>query len=252
MDIVPRHVICVLGTWNSFEEVEAVVAACGDDFILDREYSQLSHDERMTGAFEASADRVRPSITETEWTNIGSHTAVAYILSPPIRPQAAESISARSLVLTATILSRLGGIAAKSESAGLAHGRDQWIDLGHRYMTALKHGDTHSARTTLFWAWVRRIIHDEMGMFHSCGMHLLGQPDAEIEDSIDEESALEWIDLLGLYLVADKPDRPLKDGEGFRLRDEGPRRVIRRVPCQRYDDDEFFFNPYGYIRLVAE
>jgi hypothetical protein len=24
------------------------------------------------------------------------------------------------------------------------------------------------------------------------------------------------------------------------------------VPCQRYDDDEYFFNPYGYHRLADD
>jgi hypothetical protein len=89
-------------------------------------------------------------------------------------------------------------------------------------------------------------------MFYSVGMHLLGQRDTEIEDSLDPATALEWIDLLSLYLIADNPTRPVDDGDGFRLRTAGPRRVIRHVPCDRYEDDEYFFNPYGYHRLVAE
>ena len=36
------------------------------------------------------------------------------------------------------------------------------------------------------------------------------------------------------------------------LRDEGPRRIMRFKPCQRYTDDEFFYNPYGYIRLEKQ
>jgi hypothetical protein len=60
------------------------------------------------------------------------------------------------------------------------------------------------------------------------------------------------MDLLGLYLVGDRPTRRLKDGEGFRLKDAGPRQVMRLVPCQRYEEDDFFFNPYGYIRLEPD
>jgi hypothetical protein len=54
---------------------------------------------------------------------------------------------------------------------------------------------------------------------------------------------------MGLYLVADKPKRALRAGEGFRLCDSGPRRIIELDNCLRYAEDDFFFNPYGYIRL---
>src|SRR5256885_9750721 len=42
--------------------------------------------------------------------------------------------------------------------------------------------------------------------------------------------------------------RSVKDGEGFRRRDAEPRRVMRLLPCERHEADNFFFNPYGYIR----
>lgn len=252
MDILPRHVLCVLGRWRNFSDVQAAVAACGDDFAIDEEYSQLSHDERMPVAFEASIDRFHPTMTDEDWENIRSHTAVAYILSPPMERDAAESISARALLLTATLLEQ-GGVAAKSESTGLAHGRERWIELGRKHAEATDNSDSHSASATLYWTWVQRAIHDTTTQtIHSVGMHLLGQPDTEVDSSLDLSTALEWIDLMGLYLVADKPERPLCDGDGFRLRDEGPRQIIRPVPCRRYEEDDFFYNPYGYNRLVPD
>jgi hypothetical protein len=87
------------------------------------------------------------------------------------------------------------------------------------------------------------------GAYYTCGLHLLGKRD--IETSLELSDALEWMDLLGLYLVADRPARPLKEGEGFRLKDDGPRRVMRFQCCERYASDEFLFNPYGYIRLES-
>ncbi|QEF97194.1 hypothetical protein Mal15_12320 [Stieleria maiorica] len=252
MDVLPRHVICVLGRWRDFSVVQSAVATCGDDFTLDGEYSQLVPDERMVVAFEASMDRFDPTITAEDWDNIQTHTAVAYILSPPISKAAAESISARTLLLAVTLLNQ-GGLAVKSESAGLAHGRKRWIELGRKYSIATERNDAHSASATLYWAWVQRAIHDtSSATLYSIGMHLLGQRDTEIDDSLAFSTALQWIDLMGLYLVADKPDRPVLDGEGFRLRNEGPRRIIRRVPCDRYEQDDFFFNPYGYNRLVVD
>ena len=80
---------------------------------------------------------------------------------------------------------------------------------------------------------------------------LLGERDIEIESCQDLSHAIKWIDFLALYLVADKPSRSVTDGDGFRLRDSGPRRPMRLRSCSRYEQDEFLYNPYGYIRLVA-
>jgi hypothetical protein len=100
MNVLPRHVICILGRWSDFSDVETAVAACGDDFTLDREYSRLSPVARMPLAFDASQDRFNPTITDDDWTAIRSHTAVAYILSPPIyRPRAMPS-PARTAIRT--------------------------------------------------------------------------------------------------------------------------------------------------------
>ena len=252
MDILPRHVVCILGRWTDFSAVKKTVKDWGRDFTFDEEYSQLKPDERMPMAFEASMDRFRLTMTDEDWEAIESHSAVAYILSPPMTTETAETVSAGMLTLTATLLHE-GGLAAKSESAGLAHGRDEWTNLAESFVTAHKEEDEYSAATKLYWAWVQRIIHDSTNkLYYSVGMHLLGHPDTEVDDSLEVSEALEWMDLMGLYRFADKPDRPIFDGEGFRLQDEGPRRIIQLTPCRRYEEDEFFFNPYGYTRLVSE
>ncbi|MDX1929200.1 MAG: hypothetical protein SFV81_21915 [Pirellulaceae bacterium] len=252
MTIQPRHVICVLGQWDDLSSVQSIVDSVGPAFRLDLEYSQLEPDERMKDAFKASLDRNNPTIKGSEWRKIDSHSAVAYILSPPMPKAKAESISATTLLLVAELL-KAGGVAAKSESAGLAHGRDRWLDLASQYRQAIKDGDAHSASTALYWAWVQRAIHDEdTNSLYSVGMHLLGLPDVEVDDDLEVPDAVKWIDLMGLYLVADKPKRALREGEGFRLSDSGPRRIIELDDCQRYAEDDFFFNPYGYIRLVED
>jgi len=152
-------------------------------------------------------------------------------------------------MLTAALL-REGGVAAKGEGAGIAHGRARWLELAEKLARARQHGDTHTEGAALYWAWMRRpMIDDDEAVYYSCGMHLLGERDIEIETGLDLAEALEWMDLLGLYLVGDRPTRPPKDGEGFRLKDEGPRRVMSFRPCERYEEDGFMFNPYGYIRL---
>jgi hypothetical protein len=251
--VIPRHVICALGNWRRLDEVDAIIRQEGfSDFELDREFSQLSPDDRMMVSFDASYDRVAPSMSDGDWNAVRTHGAVAYVLSPPIRKAHAAEISGRALLLTAAIL-RGGGVAAKGEGAGIAHGRARWLELGEELARARERGDPHTEGATLYWAWVRRpLIDEDEAVYYSCGMHLLGEPDIEIETRLELADALMWMDLLGLYLVGDRPTRPLKDGEGFRLKDEGPRRVMRFRPCERYDEDGFMFNPYGYIRLEPD
>jgi hypothetical protein len=203
-------------------------------------------------SFDASYDRVTPSMTEADWRAVRGHRAVAYVLSPPIRKKQAADISGRALLLIAALLRR-GGVAAKGEGAGIAHGRARWLELAGDFARAREQGDAHAEGASLYWAWVRRPILDEdEAVYYSCGMHLLGERDIEIGTSVELGDALEWMDLLGLYLAGDRPTRPLKDGEGFRLKDAGPRRLMRFRPCERYEEDEFIFNPYGYIRLEPD
>jgi hypothetical protein len=250
--VIPRHVVCFLGEWRDLDAVEAIVRrVAGPGFEVDREFSQLTPDGRMLAAFEASCDRVTPSMTKEDWKAIRGHRAVVYVLSPPIRKPLAADISGRTLLMTGALL-REGGVAAKGESSGIAHGRKRWAELAADYAKATKNADAHAQGATLYWAWVRRPVLDEREtVLYSCGMHLLGERDIEIESALDLAPALEWIDLLGLYLAADRPRRAVKDGDGFRLNDSGPRRVLRLRPCERYPEDDFFFNPYGLIRLEA-
>ncbi len=177
MKIQPRHVICVLGQWDDFSSVQSIVDSVSPAFVLDLEYSQLEPDKRMKDAFKASLDRSKPTIQGAEWRTIDSHTAVAYVLSPPIAKAEAESIAATALLLVAELLKK-GGVAAKSESAGLAHGRDHWLELARQYRKATKAGVTHTASVALYRAWVQRAIHDEdTHSLYSVGMHLLGHRD---------------------------------------------------------------------------
>ncbi len=182
MKIQPRHVICVLGQWNDFSSVQSMIDSVSPEFTLDLEYSRLEPDNRMKDAFETSLDRNNPTIMGDEWRMIGSHSAVAYILSPPIKKKESESISAMALLLVAELL-KAGGVAAKSESAGLAHGRERWLELAFQYRKAIKDCDAHAASATLYRAWVQRAIHDEdTSSLYSVGMHLLGHRDVEVDD----------------------------------------------------------------------
>jgi|GEM_PF-579275 len=103
--VLPRNVICVPGNWRDLDEVDEIVRhESFSGFKLDREFSQLSADHRMMDSFEASYDRVAPSMSDEDWNAVRTHSAVAYVPSPPIINEHAADISGRALLLTAALL----------------------------------------------------------------------------------------------------------------------------------------------------
>jgi hypothetical protein len=141
--VQPKHVICTIGSWENLDEVDALVAEAGaGQFTLDREFSTLTPEPRMTDAFQASYDRATPSMTDEDWQAIQAHKSVMYVLSPPIPKEEAIEISGQTLQVIAALL-RKGGLAAKAESAGIAHGKNRWLQLAERYANAPKaHADS--------------------------------------------------------------------------------------------------------------
>ena len=229
--IKPRHVICFLGEWKSLTVAEKIVSEFGKGFTLDLEYSMSMPDVRMEKAFSASIDRVSKTFTSEDWARVKRHNTIAYVLSPPIEQDKALSISTVALELT-TQLIRAGATAVKSESAGIAHGLDHWLYLAEK----------KAVRS----AWVRRPIQEKQTLY-SCGMHLLGQPDIECTGNFEALDAVRWIDELTEKFINEKaiPDRFTIDNL------KAPAKHLQRVPCTRYAKDDFFFNPYGYVRINA-
>jgi hypothetical protein len=241
-----RHVVCLLGQDLDFERLQWCARdAGGEGFEVDLEFSEHERDPRMAEAFRACADRVVPSFDDADWAAVDAHTDVLYLLSPAYTDVTAVDVASRTLAATAALL-RDGATAAKGECSGIAHGHDRWLELADLAQGATVDSDLVSA---LHLAWVRRPIGDA-GWLYTCGMHLLGQPDIEYPD--DDPDWLEWMDALALYLLAELPADGMRSGEGFRLSADGPRRVLRHTPCDRYDADDLFFNPYGYWRLTPD
>ncbi|MFD9038600.1 hypothetical protein [Streptomyces bottropensis] len=42
----------------------------------------------------------------------------------------------------------------------------------------------------------------------------------------------------------------VQDGEGFRIAPDAPLWFMNRLECERFEEDHFFHNPYGYWRLT--
>jgi hypothetical protein len=243
--VQPRHVLCVLGNWTRLEAVEEIVrAGGGPGFTVDREYSQLAFDIRMPRAFEASADRVAPSLSAEDEAAILDHAAVAYVLSPPMPAEQAIEVSTQALAVVGSLFEN-GALAVKNDSSGVAHGAARWRELA----TRAAGGDAGRQRSALYQAWVRRPIEGD-GELYSCGMHLLGLRDGAIASALGARQGLHWLDMLALYQLIDVPDRGLREGEDFRLAPDGPRRTLRATPCRRYESDDLFHNRYGYWQLT--
>ena len=246
-EVFPRHVLCVLGSGMGLAEIESVAGGFGG-FVLDEEYSEAEPDPRMRGAFEASNAKV--SFDEDDWAAVEAHDTVGYLLSMPMMRELAADTSRRLLAATAALL-RSGAGAVKNESSGITHGRETWLALADRAADA-KDEDLADALIT---AWVKRPIHDGE-VLYSCGMHLLGAPEVEIE--VDEgqltrdglPDLVTHLDALAIYLLTDPRAMEIEDGAGFRLAEDAPRWLLRTGACDRYDEDDLFFNPYGYVRLT--
>jgi len=237
MDIPPRHVVCLLH--DGSVPVESICQRF-PGFEFDAEYSQREPDPRMTNAFLAAADRVEPSFSDDDWAAIERHTAVAYVLGPQQSADTAAGTSRAMLAFVAEAL-RGGAVAAKGESSGIAHGRTQWLALDERAAV-----DPESA---LLRAWVRYPIGDRT-LTYSCGMHLLGLPDVEIaHEGMSEDELVELMEAFLCFMLIDKP-ADLASGQNFGLSAEAPPYRMLHVVCDRYEVDDFSFNPYGYWRLA--
>ncbi|TDC42371.1 hypothetical protein E1281_36245 [Actinomadura sp. KC345] len=250
-DVTPRHVLCVLGSGSGsgfgLADMERIAAEHGG-FVLDREYSAGEPDPRMPEAFEASMAGER--FEQADRDAVESHDSVGYLLSAPMTRGLAADTSRRLLEATAALL-RSGAAAVKNESSGTAHGRDRWLALAEQAAEA----KDEELAAVFVNAWVKLPIYDGE-VLYSCGMHLLGAPDVEIE--VDEEQLTEHgvpelamhLKVLAIYLLTDPRAQEIEDGAGFRMTEDAPRHILRTAACDRYEEDDFFFNPYGYVRLT--
>ncbi len=205
------------------------------NYEFDEEFSGCGHDARMSNAFSVSQCTVHPTLTTEDKDAISSHLNVSYVLSPQLRAEQAIIEARNSLKLVERSF-EIGAKAVKGESSGLTHGKQAW-----------KKFSTETEDSSLFYSWVRRPLEHE-GILYSCGNHLLGQPDIEIEGE-EVSTALDLIDIFAMYLFVDKPGDRLRTGGTFQVAYDTPLYRITSSSCNRYEDDDLFYNPYGYWRL---
>jgi len=242
---LPKIVLCLPGDSNFEARAWPLLEAKG----IEHEWSD--GDARMPAAFQASACRWDPSLTDRDVADIACHQRVLYLLSPNFPADDGPAFSRDFLKLSCQLL-EAGALAMKCESSGIAHGRDRWIELA-------RGADGPDPWSALLRAYVQFPIHSA-GDFYTCGMHLLGQPDLIVSGSLlrdGEESAGDpgWkaVNLFGVfahYLLAECEPGQIASGHTFSTDAESPRFRIVWEACTGYDEDDLFFNPFGRWRFA--
>jgi hypothetical protein len=245
---LPKIVLCLLGGKDFSNQCEAILKEEG----VEHEFA--SPDKRMAKAFEASAFRIRPSLDEKDLARIDKHSAVLYVLSENFPASEGPEISYSFLRLGGRLL-EAGGIAMKCESSGIAHSRSRWIELASQAENGQKHLGASDARaeywSALFDAFVQFPIQSEDD-FYTCGMHLLGKPDLIVASGMmPVMQAVDLFNIFAVYLLAECPDGGFASSHTFSASKGSPRYRVVWEQCTNYEEDEFFFNPFGRWRFTA-
>lgn len=264
---LPKIVLCIPGNWPSQEEVAAIL----DNSDVGYEFQ--GHDSRMESAFRSCLPRWRSSLTDIDYSAIKGHSSVIYILSRNFPAEDAAACSHHLMRVAQQVL-ETGGIAVKCESSGTAHSAKRWFKMTHVANTAYNnvlHADENEEQriqnrlsfwTALFDAYVALPISDEYDLY-SCGLHLLGMPDLIVSNDVLSRSfsgtvneqnleACQLFTTFALYLLAECPEDSFKPGNTFRIATTSPRFRVSKEPCKGYEEDDFFFNPYGCWRFEID
>jgi hypothetical protein len=237
---LPKIVLCLPGGKDFPKACEALLAKAGN------EHEWRNREKQMANAFEASEFRVNPSLDDEDWELIEQHKSVLYVLSENFTAAQAPAASLAMLQLGRRLL-EAGGSAIKCESSGIAHSRLRWISLAGQAEDAK---DVHARWSAIFNAFVQYPISDDTDLY-SCGMHLLGKPDLIVGcDAISAGEAVPLFGIFALYLLAECPEGEFASGHTFSLSNDAPRYHMLWEPCTGYDEDDFFFNPFGRWRFT--
>jgi hypothetical protein len=242
---LPKIVLCVLGNAEFERRCGPLLAAEG----VEHEWNE--RDDRMMSAFQASAYRCDPSLTQADIANITQHSRVLYILSSNFTAQEGAAVSRRFLTLARRLFID-GATAVKCESSGVAHGRDRWIELADAI-------DGADPWTSLLGAYVQLPISDGEN-YYTCGLHLLGQPDLIASAVVlraaygsTEDPPWAAADLFrgfARYLLAECRPGQFGSGHSFSLSAQSPRFRVIWERCAGYEEDDFYFNPFGRWRFA--
>ncbi len=232
-------VLCVPGDWADVGEFMAKVAVLRGHYsdagrLLvdidgsdDIEVAIGPADPRLALAFRIAS---QGKIDEATLRAIGRHGAVAYLRFP------AELAAQATRMLTfSRFIERVGGLAVKVESCGVAHGWTQWASL-------LKGGlpGQYAAGVTLVTS---------ADAYYSCGMHNFGVADCEVSGTLEFDAAMNLINQFNVWRLSAMP--LLSDGHSFSLGKGAPTFTLHQHGDQRHLAASPLCNPHGLWRLDA-
>ncbi|UWU71398.1 hypothetical protein [Bradyrhizobium sp. NC92] len=243
--VKPRHVLCFLGKNESLLHPPKAVAKTIADFgfEIDRTYSQGKPDPRMERSFGVCWDRVFPKAwSASDEAAVANHKSVLYLRSPPMAQQKTAAYSAAALQIVDEMFDA-GAVAAKGESAGVAHGLARWRSL----MDQARKGSitsqglrmTPAVTKACRLAFAKRPLAGDR-YYETVGYHLVGLPEVYVAKSRGNE----WS---AVMLMEEIANAMAEHGVEATLRD----RKLTLSREQDYAEDDFKFNPYGIVRVEA-
>ena len=232
-------ILCIPGQWKDRFEIIKSLTLSNPEYILagptllhtptndSFEVDIYEFDDRMRAAFEIAGDG---RLSDTELDLIDKHTFTVYVIGKAGGLEEAEKImNAGQAFLKA------GGLGIKVESSGKAFSKEQWAE----FIQSESEGKYYEVFVDL--------VQDD-DIIYSCGMHNLGLHDTicELHDDNIEE-ATELVGVFNFYQLIDKPK--ITSGQTFGVTKDAPRYTIIEEDCTFYEEDDFFYNPFGMYHL---
>ena len=241
--VKPRHVLCFLGKDDSLLQPPKAVAKTIADFgfEIDRTYSQAKPDPNMQRSFGVCWDRVFPKAwSASDEAAVANHKSVLYVLSPPMAQQKTAAFSAAALQIVDEMFDA-GAVAAKGESAGIAHGVARWRSLMDQARKASVTGQglrmTPAVTKACRLAFAKRPLAGDR-YYESVGYHLVGLPEVYVATSRgNDRDAVKLMDEIANAMAEHGIDATLRD------------RKLTLSREQDYAETDLKFNPYGIVRV---
>lgn len=237
--MTPELIICIPGTWKDRSDFISRVITCEPEGryvfagmvfadVQANDHVPLDFcpaDPNIPRAFEIAGQGKLPAEI---LARLREHSSVVFLHFPPDLPDQRERI----LKFT-RILQRIGGIAVKVESAGVAHSWERWF----RLMSGTPF-EIYSAAVALI---------GDKGYYYSCGMHHFGLAECEAPRSIPAREAADLMNRFNFWQIAEHPE--LSTGHTFSLAPTAPRFRLSLEQDTRHDGEDLFHNPHGIWRL---
>lgn len=248
---LPKNVLCLPGNRDLKARCLPILEEEGV------EYEFRGQDARMLTAFRASSPGVEPTLTAEDYKLIAAHKTVLYVPSKDFTARDAPAVSLALLRIGGRLL-EAGALGMKCEGSGIAHSRKRWLELAEQSMQCPSASpDFWSA---MFRAYVQYPL-DDGDDFNTCGMHLLGQPDVIVSNSLLQQAlgrsgsvvdgAVYLFTAFCMYMLVECQDNSFTSGHTFRPDTEWPPLRVEWEECTGYDPEEFFWNSFGTWRFTA-